>query len=163
MQIQHVQVSDFLHFLLLSYFTVLTENIFQSLSYPNLFLWNNLNERDGNILKSFLPFILSIQLPIRLDSNNFKTLLRLDKLRLSFWTFLKKPFFIGFVGLLFGWGFLIYFLIVRCKFLNQEIPGYQMWSFNSEVKYTTPPCGPNLTFYLPFTAAAKPTQLHLDF
>lgn len=71
MEIQDVQVSGFLHFLLLSYVTILTDYIFQSLSFPNLFSWNNLNESDGNILKSFLPFILNIQLSIMLGSNNF--------------------------------------------------------------------------------------------
>lgn len=43
MEIQDVQVSDFLHFLLLSYVTSLTECIFQSLNFPNVFFVNNLN------------------------------------------------------------------------------------------------------------------------
>lgn len=57
MEIQGVQVSGFLHFPFLSYVTILTEHTLQSLSFPNIFFWNNLNESDGNIVKSFLPFI----------------------------------------------------------------------------------------------------------
>lgn len=87
-EIQDVQVSNFLHFLLLSYVTIFMNTSFKAW----LFFWDILNESDGNILKS-LPFILSIQLSIRLGSSNFKTFLSLDKPRLSFLKFPLRNYF----------------------------------------------------------------------